>query len=46
MGPGQSLTLHGEDHVLVGHSGDIAGCAGVATSMDGEDLPDLQGTCR
>lgn len=37
--------MHGEDHVFVGHAHGVAGCADVAASVDGEDLPDLQGAC-
>lgn len=37
--------MHSEDHVFVGHARRVVGCAGVATSVDGEDLPDLQGAC-
>lgn len=43
-GPG-TLTLHSEDHVLVGHACSVAGRAGVAASVDGEGLPDFQGPC-
>lgn len=38
-------TLHSEGHVFVGHTCRVAGCADVAASVDGEDLPDLQGAC-
>lgn len=38
-------TLHSEGHVFVGHACRVAGCADVAASVDGEDLPDLQGAC-
>ena len=37
--------MHSKDHVLVGHTCRIAGRAGVAATVDGEGLPELQGTC-
>lgn len=40
-----ALTLHSEDHVLVGHARGVVGRAGVAAGVDGEGLPDLQGAC-
>lgn len=41
-----TLTLHGENHMLVGHPCGVAGRTCIAAGMDGEGLPDLQGACR